>query len=897
MMRTLRRLWYFIRHSREEASLAEELALHQQLAEQDCRAAGMDPASARAAARRQLGNAAHAIEDSRAVWGWAWFDALATDLRYGLRYMRKHPGFASVAVLALGLGIGANTAVFSLMDALLWRMLPVRAPEELVLLHQITPREQYSRFSYPIFAGLRSHSKTLSDLFAITSPFSAMVQTDGAAQRESATCELVTGNFFSALGVSAQMGRVFTLGDDEKPGTHPVTVISHAYWKRRFAQEDVIGRTIVVNKTPLTIIGVTAPEFFGVTPERSVDMWIPTAMQSALGYNMNVHSVGDMRDRERPWMNSPHISWLQLIGRLKQGVTSEQARAELHALHRQFLEQYGATGTRREERLALAPGARGIAELRTRFSEQLWLMFGMVAFVLSIACANVANLLLARAATRRKEIAVRLATGAPRRRLIRQLFTESLLLAFLGGALGLLIAHWSRPLLQVLVAGAGPTGPWLDMRILSFTLAVVFLTALLFGTAPAFQSTRVDVSDGLKEGATGVGGRLRLSRALVVVQVALSMLLVFGACLFARSLRNLQQIDAGFRRDNLLMAELQLRGLEYPSAQRQQFYDKLLARVESLPGVRAASLAERAQIGGGTQSGNFSIAGYQPRDGEELNLAHEVVSTRYFETMGMTLIAGRFFNSTDTERSTRVAVINESLARRLSSKGSALGARFSLGAPFAPPGLEVIGIVRDARHGSLRESPRPMAFLPASQNTDVLESLAIHTEPGRERTIAAEMRQLIAQVDPKVPLVSVRTIDEQINRVLRHEHGLARLAGAFGGVAIALAAVGLFGLLSYNVARRTREIGIRIALGASRPRLIGMVLGEAMILVVIGAAIGLVAGPWSARLIAAQLYAITPNDPVTIAIAAALLITVGAIAGYIPARRASMVEAMMALRE
>ena len=897
MMRTIRRLWYFVRHRREQANLAEELALHEKLAEEQYRAAGMDVASARSAARRQLGNTAHAIEDSRAVWGWTWIDDLIKDLRYALRYMRKHPGFASVAVLALGLGIGANTAVFSLMDVLLWRMLPVRAPEELVLLQQITVREQYSRFSYPIFAGLRSQTTTLSDLIAITRPFSAMVQPEGAEQRESVTCELVTGNFFSALGVTPYAGRVFTLRDDEKPGTHSVAVISHAYWKRRFAQEDVIGRTIVANRTVLTIVGVAPPEFFGVSPERPVDMWIPTAMQSALGYNSNVHSVGDMRDREQPWMSYPHISWLQLIGRLKQGATLEQASSELHALHRQFLEQYGATGTRLQERIVVVPGARGIAELRASFSEQLWLMFGMVGFVLSIACANVANLLLARATARRKEIAVRLATGAPRRRLIRQLFTESLLLSFLGGALGLLIAHWGRPLLQVLVAGAGPTGPWLDGRILAFTLGVSLLTAVLFGTVPAFQSTRVDVSDGLREVASGIGGRLRLSRALVVVQVALSMLLVFGACLFARSLRNLQQIDAGFRRENLLLADLQLRGLEYPPAQRQQFYDKLLARVEALPGVRAASLAERAQIGAGTQSGNFSISGYQPGPDEELNLAHEGVTARYFETIGMTLIAGRFFNSTETERSARVAVINESLARRISPKGSALGARFSLGAPFSPPGLEVVGIVRDARHGGLREPPRPMAFLAANQSTDVLESLAIYTQPGRTRAVAAEIRQLVAQVDPKVSLMTVRTIDQQIDRVLRHEHAVARLAGTFGGVAVVLAAVGLFGLLSYNVARRTREIGIRIALGASRGRLIGMILGEALMLVAMGAGIGLVAGPWAARLIAAQLYAITPNDPVTIAVAASLLLAAGTIAGYLPARRASMVEAMTALRE
>jgi predicted permease len=666
--------------------------------------------------RRRFGNVTLLKEVSREMWGWAWFESLAQDLRYALRTMRRSPGFVFVTVFSLALGIGA----------ILLRSLPIRKPGELVIVQRVDRRESVSRFSYPAYAEMREKCRSFAGLFAFTSVNGVTVRRAGA--EESARGQLVSGDFFRVLGVPALIGRMLGPEDDRIPGAHPVTVISHGYWKRRWAEDPkVLGQTLTVNGAAFTVVGITPPEFFGVEVGRPPDIWIPTMMQAEIRYRSNYSSTGSARS-EMPWPNQPDIWWLAVMGRTRRGVAAPQAAAEASTLYRQLELARGYATP--ELRIELAPGGRGISELRRRFSEPLRILMGMVGLLLLVACANVANLLLARATARRHEIAVRLAIGAGRWRLVRQLLTESTLLALAGGGLGLALGDGGRrSLLALIPLGSSIVNVSIDLRVLAFTAALSLATGILFGLAPALQST----APGLRS------PRLAVSRIFLVGQVGLCVVLLIGAGLFARTLRNLQTRDTGYRGDDLLLVDVYPQALGYQTAQLRDLYDRLLERVRAIPGVRSASLSLVPPVSGDSWTSNVTVAGYTPRPDEELNVRKMVVAPEYFETVGLPLIEGRGFSVRDAENAPPVAVINQTMARYFFGERSAIGQRFVFGAPLRGSGIEIVGVVRDAIYNNPREHIPHMAYLPVAQQMQgakahcpqgPLRDLEVRTGPG-----------------------------------------------------------------------------------------------------------------------------------------------------------------------
>src|SRR5216117_3036663 len=814
--------------------------------------------------------------------------------------MRRNPGFAAVAVLSLALGTGANTAIFSLLDTILLRSLPVRNPGELVFVHRVDRRESVSRFSYPAYRELREKCGSFAGLLAFSPANGVIVRnagSKGAAQSEGARGQLVSGDFFHVLGVPALMGRILRPEDDRVVGGHPVAVISHGYWKRRWAEDpNAIGRTLTVNGAAFTIIGVTPPEFFGVEVGDPPDIWMPAMMQAEVRHRTNYYSTGEARD-DRPWLDQPDISWLTVMGRLRRGITASQAAVEASALFRQ-LESARGRGTP-ELRIELGPGSRGISALRFRFSRPLWILMGMVGLVLLVACANVANLLLARAAARRQEIAVRLAIGAARGRLVRQLLTESALLALAGGALGLLFADWGRRSLLALVSpvsGPLPINVSIDLRVLVFTAMLSFATGILFGLAPALQAT----SHALRPASQRL--HVPVSRLLAISQVALSTLLLIGAGLFARTLRNLLTLDMGYRGEDLLLVEINPRALGYQDTQLRDLYDRLLERVRAIPGVSLASLSLAPPVSGDQWVTNVSVAGYTPRPDEELNAHKMVVTPEYFQVVGLPVIEGRGFTGQDRRNTPPVAVINQTMARYFFGERSAIGQRF--GFSLGGSGIEIVGVVRDAVYNGPRDHTPPMAYLRMEQQMEgagfhgapVLRDLEVRAATGAAAAVAAQLRRAISDVDPKLQVVAISTLPQRVGRSVAQERAMAQLTGFFGALALTLAAIGLYGMMSYAVARRTGEIGVRMALGALAADVRRLILRETLALAAAGIGLGLLAALLSLRLVSSQLFGVSPHDPATMLAATLLVVSVAGLSGYLPARRASRVDPMVALR-
>jgi predicted permease len=807
---------------------------------------------------------------------------LLRDVRYGLRVLLKRPGFTAVTVVTLALGIGANTAIFSLLDAILLKALPVQNPERLVVINTSGPKGLSNDYSYPVFERFRDQNQSLSGVFAAASAgrLGVKMSASGAGgEAETVVGKLVSGGYFSVLG------SVFTAEEDQTPGGHAVAVISYGYWQRRFGRDpSAVGRTFTLSDTSFTVIGVTPPGFFGETVGEAPDLWIPATMQP---------QVYPGRD----FLNVDYVTWLRLMARLKPGAHPRQAQAELDVIFRQLQDEKG-----RQKfpagRIELTPGGKGLSELRERFSDPLRVLMAVVGLVLLIACVNVASLLLSRAASRRKEMAVRLALGAGRLRLVRQLLTESALLALSGGLLGLLFAFWgSDVLLAIVSAGTSPVALDLhpDVRVLAFTGAVSLLTGMLFGLAPALQWTRLDLTPALKapvRGLSGGGARYGLGRVLIVAQVALSLLLVIGAGLFVRSLRNLKRLDAGFKREGVLVLGVDSAATGYADAQLKSLYRQLLGRVGALPGVSSASLAFQTFRGPGSGICCISIQGAPPLAEEDRRVNADYVGPRFFETMGTPLVSGRGFDLRDDENAPKVAVINEAAARYYFPDGSPLGRRFD---QSKNKGIEIVGVVKDARHYGLREQAPRMFYLPLLQHGTPPNFLAVRTA-GDPRGMAAAVRQALQEVDPKLPVVEVTTLGEQVDASLVPERLIATISGFFGFLALLLSCVGLYGLMSYAVARRTAEIGIRMALGARPGNVLWMVLREALLLALVGVATGLPAALAATRLIESLLFGLTPADPTTVSLATLLMIAVAASASYLPARRASRVDPMVALR-
>jgi predicted permease len=845
-------------------------------------------------------------------WDALWFqrqrleEEMFQDIRFGMRMLGRSPIFTAVAVMSLALGIGANTAIFSLVNAVLLKKLPVKNPDQLVLLNWVSGKDIPAKsisgnlhmkdgqalstsFSYSAFQQFRDFNEAFSDVFAFTDAGQLNVGIDGEA--ELAEGQLVSGGYYDVLGVKPIMGRALTADDDRLPGAEPVVVISYAYWQGRFGHDPaVVGKIIYINNSPFTIIGVTPQGFSGTLQVgSSPELTMPIAAQPLIS------PIGSSLDKPDYW-------WLQIIGRLKPGVSEQQARAGLDVIFQRSVaeSQQSSDEKTATARLETSSGSRGLSESRQEFSEPLFILMAVVGLVLAIACANIANLLLARAATRQKEIAVRLALGASRLRLIRQLLTESVLLAFIGGALGLLFAYLGKDLLLTLLPEESTSFSLdlsMDARILSFTAAISILTGILFGLAPALRATRVDLTPALKDNARSMSkGKSRLGKVLLVAQVAMSLLLLIGAGLFVRTLQNLENVDLGFNRENVLLFKLDPTLNGYKGPRLMNLYKQIMERVEALPGVQSASLSSHAPISNNATYRSVEVEGYTPPEDAEKYVYQQSIADTFFDTMEIPLLLGRGFNSKDDENAPKVAVINETMARTYFSSDNPVGRLFSIGRKNKEQ-VEVIGMVKDVKYTNVRQNIPPTFYMPYLQRPNDLGRVSFEVRTsGNPTEMVAAIRQVVQEADKNLPLFDVKTQSEQVNATLAQERLFARLSSFFGLLALMLACIGLYGLMSYAVARRTHEIGIRMALGARSGDVLWMVMREILMLVLIGVAIGLPAALAATRLISSMLFGLTATDPMTISVATLFMIAVAALAGYIPARRASRVDPMVALR-
>jgi predicted permease len=902
------RLRSLFKRGRVEQELSNELRFHLEKLTEDNVAKGMTPEEARYAALRELGGVEQIKEECRDMRRVNWLENILQDVRYGLRQLRRSPGFAAVAVLTLALGIGANTAIFSLIDAVMLKMLPVKNPQQLVLVNwsQTKPVQGgpgYSgdgthSLSYLGFKQLRRQNDIFSSVMGFVplgvGPESVTVNIDG--QPSGAGGEMVSGNYFAGLGVSPFLGRVLTDADEDHAAR--VAVLGYGYWTRKFGRDPAaIGKTIALGGEPFSIVGVAPPEFFGVEPGRVPDFWIPL---------IDVPSLG-------PWGSDSHTAftatgwwWLMVVGRLKPNVSQSQARAALDVWLRQTLtDQVGlAPADAPAFSAGLDPASRGLGYLRGRFSEPLLILMGVVGLVLLIACANIAALLLARAEGRRREIAMRLALGASRPRLIRQLLTESLLLAAAGGTCGMVLAGWGAKILLHLMSG-GPSLPveiHTNLKVLGFAAAVSLLTGILFGLAPALGATRLSLGPALKESARGAlagrgGARWRLGKSLVTAQVAFSLLLVTGAGLFVRTLMNLEHQDLGFNPHGVLLFRVNAKQNGYRAPRELKLYDDLLRRVLALPGVEGASLSYHALLSGWCETRWIAAEGGQNKPGQNPMVWFNEVGPDFLKTMRIRLLLGRDIGEQDTATSPPVVVVNESLARKFFGNLNPLGRRFTFGQTFDPKdAVEIVGVVQDAKYTSMRGEPPLTAYAPVSQRGELGETYFEVRTAGDPPLLIPSVRRAVAEVDRSLALSDVKTQDQQIDEALVQEKLTARLASFFGTLALALAAIGLYGTLTYTVGRRTNEIGVRVALGASRKQILKMVLREAFALVLIGILLGLPLALAAGRLVASQLYGLKTSDPLTLSAAIGLLAAVASLAAYLPARRASNVDPMVALR-
>jgi predicted permease len=859
---------------------------------------------------------------------------LLQDLRYGARMLLKQKGLTAIAVLSLALGIGANTALFSVVDAMLLKKLPVREPDRLALFGARSPRDfspgfysgnssrdpvtgerVMTSFPYQSFARFREQPGLMSDVFAFGG-VSLNVSADG--QADVASGQVVSGNYYAGLGVRAMIGRTIT-DEDDKASASPVAVLSYRYWQRRFSGDTgVIGKQINLNNVAFTVIGVTPPGFDGTGQAGSTrDVTIPIALEPQMYV-----------DRERSNMNGAGVWWLLIIGRLKPGATIEQARAQLEGVfHQSVVEHRTARQTQAQAqggsqikalepkdfpRLTMESGSQGEMNTRQFYAPSLYMLLGVVGLVLLIACANVANLLLVRAAARRKEIGVRLALGASRWRLVRQLLTESVMLAGLGGALGILFALWIKNgLLAVSDWGPKALEPRLDWRVLGFTLALSLLTGIIFGITPAWRATKVDLAPSLKDNSRGssAASRSLLSRGLVVTQVALSLLLLVGAGLFLRTLLNLQRVEPGFNTRNLLLFGVQPGLIGYKDEKLTQLYQQVAERIEAVPGAQAVTFSRVTLLAQGASSRGVFLRGAlsAPPDSEGRikssgdGYVHHV-RENFLEAMGIPLLAGRSLRPQDDAKAPKVVVVNQTFANKYFPDENPIGKRFTFDTK-KPDEIEIVGLARDAKYTRQRDEIPPTAYIPWRQDLRAMGGATFEVRTaGDPNAAVAAVRQAVREVDGNLPLNNVKTQVEQAEETLRMERLFAKLLSLFGLLAQQLASIGLYGVMAYSVSQRTNEIGIRMALGADRRDVLNMVLRQGMALTMIGVVLGL-AGAYvltkyleSKMNLNSMLYGVKVSDPLTYGVIAALLTLVALLACFIPARRATKVDPMVALR-
>ena len=868
-----------VHRRRLDRDLDEELAFHLAMRAKSC---GDDPA-ARAAARRQFGNTTRIREACRELWTFAALETLWQDLRYAVRTLARTPAFSMVAVLSLALGIGANSALFSLMDVMLLRALPVKNPQDLVEFVRAHPDgSAMTNLPYPVFEYFRRDRSVLSDVFAI-SLSSLVFRAGGLSER--ATAHEVSGSFFPSLGVQALMGRTLGPDDDRAGAANHVAVISYAFWSRRFGRDpSALGADVRLSGERFTVAGIMPPEFCGVDRGEVPDLWVPLAADP-----------------------DPDDVWV--LGRLRPGISVASARAQLEPVFQQALKSlrndYKLSPERElraflSQRLLVNRAMEGTSSVRWNYweySSTLKILIGLAGLVLLIACANLANLLMARSAARAREIGIRLALGAGRWRLVRQLMTENLLLAFAGGALGLLVAGWGHGLMLGFLA-PDPQSAALDFRfdyrLLGFGLALSLTTGLLFGLMPAIRATRADISSSIRSSGGQRGpSNMSLAKGLLAVQIGLSMVLLMGAGLFARSLRNLGAADLGLARENLLLMDVDPSGNTLQA--RQQFWTELTRRVQGLPGVRSMALAGDAVFGNG--GWNQTVWIERPgQPAQDAKVSFNLVGPGFFATAGIPVLTGREFGEQDRQNAPLVALVNQTFAHRYFGNKSPIGKRFGDGGQASSGRYEIVGVVGDAKYGWVREQARPMVFHPLWQ-APPRASCVLHVRTVSEPTTAVRsVRSEIQAIDSEVLISGVRTLPQVIRSQLREDRMFATLASFFALLALALGAIGIYGIVAYRVAHRTAEIGVRMALGAQRSDVLWLIMRETFVLLAAGAIIGIPAALAAARLIKSLLFGLGPSDPLTVTCATVVLFAAGALAGFLPARRAASVDPTLALR-
>jgi len=827
------------------------------------------------------------------------------NLAYALRQTRRSPGFTVTAVLTLALGIGANTAIFSLTDQILLRNLPVHDAAQLVLFSALgrksgfveTSYDDNYAFSYPMYCDFRDRAPAVAGVLA---RFPIRLSMASGDRTDVVAGELVSGNYFGVLGAGTVLGRPLSPEDDRLGRPNDVIVISYNLWKNRFGGSPAaLNQNLRINGRAMTIVGVAQPGFHGVGAAESTDVFVPITLQ---------HSLTQMFDG----LAQRRGYWLNIFARLRPGVPRRQAESALNVFWRPILEEEARNTPHASERyrreftarhLTLLPGARGISAVREQASGPLLVLSSMAGLLLLIACANIASLLIARAAGRQKEIAIRLAIGAGRRKLLRQMLLEGLTLSLAGGLLGVLTAEWSGDLLL----GFLPSDPSTrgltsqpDPRVLLFALALTVLTGVIFGLAPAWETFRTDVAASLKEqvaSTLGSTSQVRFRKALVVAQVGLSLVLLIGAGLFARSLFNLKQIDPGFRAGNLLSFAVQPSLNGYDAARTLALYGRLRAEIAALPQVRNVAMAEVALLAGDVDMMGIDVPGYVPKEGERNSVRDNYVGPGYLSGMGIPVVRGREITAQDGPDAPKVAVVNEQFARRYFQGQDPIGRRFHLArAAKDDPGFEIIGVVRDSKHADLREDPGPFLYFPYTQHDSIMRMNFYVRTAQDPAGLAAALRAEVRRADPNLPIFDMKTMDRQIDEDVSTDRLVAALSVFFGGLATLLAAVGLYGVMAYTVSRRTREIGLRMALGAARSEVLAMVMREVGLLAVIGVGVAVPAAYALSRLVQTQLYNVTGNDPAVFTVASLLIAGVAAAAGLVPAWRASRIDPMTALR-